>query len=331
MIIKIKKLLFCALIILFTIIFTPVSFAAVSLPWSTTYNCADWAQADLYAVAGQPWVASPLNCDGVVDYGGWLTSNGSKEQVTLAANNPGGGGGKGQRHWLGDGQTVNSGGTKIEFSSQSEFWMRWYMRFEQGFQWANPAGYKILYFNVGEQGSITPLFYGYNKLALPSGASGSYCASTGVNCYSADGTGWDAIMANGIPYIVAGTYIRATGVPTYFVPCTSSCATHKSSDGQWHSYEIHLKLNTPGQTDGISEFWIDGVKKLTNTDVNFIRTTGWTFVVIGSNAQYPYNGRDMYVDYDDIAVSTTGYIGPIASGIVTDTTPPSAPMGLVVQ
>ena len=327
MIIKIKKLLFCALIILFTIIFTPVSFAAVSLPWSTTYNCADWAQADLYAVAGQPWVASPLNCDGVVDYGGWLTSNGSKEQVTLAANNPGGGGGKGQRHWLGDGQTVNSGGTKIEFSSQSEFWMRWYMRFEQGFQWANLVAYKMLYINVGGQGAITPGWMSYNKLYM--GMLGN-CGGD-VNCTSIDGTGWDAIMANGIPYIQAGTYIRATGVPTYFVPCTSSCATHKSSDGQWHSYEVHFKLNIPGQSNGVAEFWIDGIKKTSYANANFGTATGWTLVVIGSNAQYPYNGRDMYVDYDDIAISTTGYIGPISGGSASDTTPPSAPSGVAVN
>ena len=68
--------------------------AAVSLPWSTTYNCPDWTQGDIYFTgtnsAGQTWKASPLDCDGVVNNGAWLTSSGSKEQITSSANYPGG-------------------------------------------------------------------------------------------------------------------------------------------------------------------------------------------------------------------------------------------------
>jgi len=57
--------------------------------------------------------------------------------------------------------------------------------------------------------------------------------------------------------------------------------------------------------------WIDGVKKIEYTDVDYGTTSGWSWFVIGSNQSTPDNGRNMYVDFDDIAVSNTGYIGPI--------------------
>jgi len=63
--------------------------------------------------------------------------------------------------------------------------------------------------------------------------------------------------------------------------------------------------------DGIAEMWVDGVRKIHYTDVDFGTASGWTYFAIGSNQRYPSNGRCMAVDFDDIAVSNTGYIGPI--------------------
>ena len=82
-----------------------IASAAINLPWSTTYNCPDWAQSNgLYNV----------NCDGLTGFGDWTCNNGDgtirEEQITAAANYPSGGGGKGQRHWLGDGVNNISGG-----------------------------------------------------------------------------------------------------------------------------------------------------------------------------------------------------------------------------
>ena len=34
-----------------------------------------------------------------------------------------------------------------------------------------------------------------------------------------------------------------------------------TSDGQWHAYEIHIKMETSSTTaDGVAEAWVDGNK-----------------------------------------------------------------------
>ena len=90
---------------------------------------------------------------------------------------------------------------------------------------------------------------------------------------------------------------------------------NKTSDGQWHLYEIHLKMDTNGR-NGIVEWRVDGVKMLHRTDVNFNykSRSGWSYMVIGDNGGRVANGvpSAYYVDYDDIVISTTGPIGPYA-------------------
>lgn len=237
----------------------------VDLFWFTTYDCDEWTQSQ-----GNP------NCDGLAFYGGW-TCNGDEEQITSAANYPDGNGGKGQRHWVGDGVNQNSGSLKKEFSFvQSELWIRWYMRYESGFKW-NPLGYdKWLYIDVGDNDAVIPQWYGSDKVNIHSAVYGN----DGQNHPSPEGNGWNTIM-NG---------------PT--------------SDGQFHCYEIHIKMDTNGY-NGVAEMWVDGVKKIEYTDVDYGTTSGWAWFVIGSNQSTPDNGRNMYVDFDDIAVSNAGYIGPI--------------------
>ena len=244
-----------------TILFPTISHAAVNLPWSTTYNCADWTQSN-----GSP------NCDGLTIYGDWNTSDGKEEQITAAANYPGGASGKGQRHWLGDGWTNNSGGTRIEWTSpQSELWIRTYMRFQSGLQWNPLVTYKIFYIDVTLPYHVVLNFDGPDKLSVsPFGYS-----------YYSNGNGWNTIMANG------GT--DANG--------------NKTSDGQWHLYEVHIKMDTNG-SNGIAEWWVDGVQILYRADVNYGTHAGWITMVIGSNSLSPANGQSAYyVDYDDISIS----------------------------
>jgi hypothetical protein len=49
--------------------------------------------------------------------------------------------------------------------------------------------------------------------------------------------------------------------------------------------------------------------------------------MIGSNQNSPNNGGCSSVDFDDIAISSTGYIGPIA-GRGAETKTPMAPKNL---
>ena len=242
--------------------------AAVNLPWSTTYNCADWA-----------WNGGidPV-CDGLIRGGDWTCDNGDgtvgREQITASANYSGGAGGKGQRHWLGDGSNNVSGGLSASFpSSQSEIWVRWYMRYEQGFQWNPYLVYqKILYFDPTSLPRLVVEYYGPDRLRIYSHASIR-------PSYASVGNGWNTIMANG----------------------STDANGNKTSDGQWHLWEFHVKIDTNG-TDGVLELWIDNNKVI---DVNNadLAAAPLSSLLIGSNAATPGNGRCMYVDYDDIIIS----------------------------
>ena len=100
-------------------------------------------------------------------------------------------------------------------------------------------------------------------------------------------------------------------------------------DGQWHCHELRIKLNSTGNTDGILQYWLDGVLKTNETNVNYhavdtdyFKNTG---VGIGNRGettgfQTPWRA----VEFDDFVVSTT-YIGP-----AKDATPPSPPHGVKI-
>ena len=268
--------------------FAPAAQAAVTLPWSTTYNCPDWTQSDgLYPPA--------INCDGLTGFGDWTCDNGDgtvrEEQITAAANFASGAGGRGQRQWVGDGANNNSGGLRVPLSRQEpELWIRWYMRYQQGFSWEFLNNDKILYINPGSPHCVIPEWYGFDY------ANVATCRSPN-NHLSAPGHGWNGIMGS------------------------------NAADGQWHMYEVHLKMDTNG-SDGIAEMWIDGVQRLSHSNVDFATQAGWDNIGLGNNQRNPLNGRCMAVDFDDFAVRTTGPIGPVGPA---DTLAPAAPSNLTVQ
>lgn len=241
---------------------------AVTLPWSTTYNCPETDQFQ------QGWP----NCDGLGVWGLW-TANGKGEQITTAANNPLGGGGRGQRQWNGDGHNVVSGGARISFSPVNEIYVRWYMRYQLGYKWEHLSYDKILYFS----GTNIPEFY-----------SEDY---------------WNFYVSGYDHTIPSAGFSTANGGAT--------------GDGKFHCYEIHEKIN-PGTNDDIGEFWLDGTYKgrVTGFDYN----GPFTGFGIGENQDSPANGTTAYVDFDDIAIQTTGPIGCLSSA-----TPPAAPTHLRVQ
>ncbi|MFZ3091297.1 MAG: hypothetical protein WA240_11820 [Nitrospirota bacterium] len=269
-----RKLVGISLIGIFSLLNPSTSISAVNLPWSTTYNCPEWKQTDSHYT----------NCDGLTHYGDWKTSDGKEEQITTAANYAGGGAGRGQRHWLGDGSANNSGGIRIEFTSpQQELWIRWYMRFQTGFTWSSLQNFKILYINVGQPSAVVIRFYSWDRMNVASNCPPQ-------NYPSPQGTGWNS-------FIAANGALDANG--------------NRKSDGQWNMYEVHIKMDTNG-SDGIAEMWIDGVRILSYSNVCFGTQGGWFTIVIGSNHAYSANGSAAYyVDYDDIVISTTEPIGPL--------------------
>lgn len=219
----------------------------------------------------------PPNCAGI-EIGVWATF--FETQITSDANNPDGDGGRGMRFWKGDGSNKSSNVAKLSFGYQKEFWVRWYMRYETGFAW-DPYYYDKLIYLVHDSTGMGGLSAAsITKLALWS---------------NNPSTAWKADI--GFQDIWGG------GTST--------------SDGSWHSIECYFKMDTD-TTDGAVKLWVDGVLKISETGLNLsggnatIQSEGWSGFTFDSNQSTPANGRHVYVDWDDMAISNIGYIGPNA-------------------
>ena len=255
-----------------------VTQAATALVWQTSFDCPEWTQSR--------GLSENVVCgvgDGIAGWGAWTTpQHPNGDEITLAANYPGGGGGRGFRHWRGDGSNVNSGGLLITLpATLPEMWIRFYMRYESGFNWS-PLNYtKDLYVNVTATGAFT------------------------VGFHSGDGFGVATISPSR----------NIIGSPGW-----ASVNGGTRADGLWHCYETHVKVNTSG-ANGIAEAWIDGRQSMSFHDVDFKMIPGWSFFGLGSNQATPANGGEKYTDYDDIAVSASGRIGCAGGGLVAPAPP----------
>jgi hypothetical protein len=268
-----------------------VSLAQVALPFSTTYACPEQSQKDTM------WVT----CDGIKGGGGWTTSNGSGEQITAAANYPLGGGGLGQRHWIGQssGNTNNSGGVFYRFSQTvQEVYIRWYIRWQ--------AGLKL--------GGDTPPISRAHKLVY---FTGSYCGQPGGCYFQMEGSRYHFVI-NGVGYPAGMGWDSMFGG-----------GGNAPSDGRWIMMEVHLKNATIGQNNGIVQWWVDGKLVMDHRNVGMQGSTGFSAFAFPSNHQFTtVQGAccDMYEDLDDVAIRTAGPIGPISGSSSSNL--PTAPANI---
>ncbi len=221
---------------------------------------------------------------------------GHSTEAVAEANYPDGAGGLGFRSWVGDGVNSQTGDARIDFPGgpQKELWIRWYQRYEQGFSWAggSPQYDKTLYINSNGNSSVLPQH-----------------ASNG---------GW-ALTMQGAP-----DYYQAVSQPNI----TWNDVFGSSSDGQFHLFEIYIKMDT-NSSDGIGRMWIDGNLVIDSNGLDYSggnssSRQGWTWMEFHSNQRSPENGRPYYVDYDDMAIyvepppntDSNGYpwIGPVNGG-----------------
>lgn len=76
--------------------------------------------------------------------------------------------------------------------------------------------------------------------------------------------------------------------------------------GKWYCIEAHVRLNSPGQSNGIQEFWIDGKLEARRDSLNFVRS----YTEYGINAIFFENywnsgsAQDQVRIFDNIVVST---------------------------
>ena len=166
----------------------------------------------------------------------------------------------------------------VTFSPASEMWFRYYIRFQSGFTWGRGVNMKTIYCNRGHPGT----FY----FGLHDGVIGGHV--------EVDSTG---------------------GIGNHYSTVTwAEWQGGAASNGKFHVLEVHARMNSSGRAaNGVLEFWLDGTRIYGNSTVHFSNSTGAQFsnCAVGENHRDPRNGADAYVDFDDIAVSATGYIGPI--------------------
>ena len=239
------------------------------------YNCPEWTYTD-----GAP------DCDGIAKYGGYsVTYQGAThyEEITSAANNPAGGGGRGQRHYIGygsgDGSFIMTGGMKISFpSTQTRLWIRWYQRWEPGFT-TNWHTFKNLFFRS------------------------SSAARQAVFHTHGDGR----VDLNPPDY---GTTQSGAAYGYAFYP-------GGVSDGTWQCFEVFIDI--PNSTFRV---WVNGDMVAESTNVDFSGVSPFQDFLLPSNSRY-LDTQVRYVDFDDIAITNTTpantdshgnpYIGPLNS------------------
>jgi hypothetical protein len=236
--------------------------------WSTTFNDVGACTQRVDCPSTTP--------DGVSMSWGSGCVNGKCTTITPAANYPNGGGGNGIRFWVGDGHNITSGAARVSLPAPTkELWIRWYARYEKGFNFNGLSYDKWLYLRTAGRSAII-----------------------------------EPVRSDGFAIIAQGTN-------DYYQASCTNCGfyTNNLANGEWHAYEVHMKMDTNGK-DGIGRLWIDGKLVIENTSVDWSNgdagtRKGWTWFDFHSNNREPANGRPMYFDYDDIAISTKGYIGPI--------------------
>ncbi len=205
-------------------------------------------------------------------------------RIWTPANNPAGGGGKGFRTYRGNGGTGQNDGShsfKITLPQlYSELWFRFYIRFENGFTW-------------GPNGVAAP---GYSKECRAAGANGFV--------YGIQGAGSWGVFTPPDHHIGNRSWEQTMG--------------GLKGDGLWHCHEWHIKNGAAG----IVEIWIDDVQvysysgNVPATDVEEVLCADNQNAVGDANGLSVDNGgtpTDWYTDYDDIAISDSGRIGPLVS------------------
>lgn len=246
-------------------IFTAASaMATVTLPFSTSFDSSGCSEGlNLYNNAS--------GCSGLSNGGNRNPVNCTYDSVVRAtANNPIGTG-RGVAHCVDPGKNYQGGTFTVNFPMQTEFWVRFYIKYQSGFSWSSMDEHKLLWMDGGPTGKCNIFSLSGDRMRFWNQLTSPYEV-----VYGSSGYGWDRL-----------------------------------SDGNWHYLEVHLKYGTNGHEDA----WFDGVK-VVNQDLNTTNSYGgWSHIEFMTNAAYP--GGTYEVDIDDIAISNTGYIGPLGGSVGT--------------
>jgi hypothetical protein len=291
-----KKFIAC---FVFCMLVNCTAFAATAnLPWSTSFeNCSNTNYPDDgWASGSNDTVWNNVN----VGSGGPVCVDNGFQQISTDANYPGGAGGCGWRRWVCGGPggrvTPATGSIIVHVNKLSEFWLRFYMRWQAGFEWNSRDKLffqKILFLRPLSSGGSVMDFQGPDHMTMTTQGGKAMGRRDNVVFANCPRCGWNTTNPNG--------EMQRNGI--------------RLGDGSWHAIEIHVKDQSgAGTFDGEWDLWIDGVLKSHVTGINYNRgaASGVTSIQFMINQRSPSNAKPMYNDIDDIAISATGYIGTLA-------------------
>ena len=197
--------------------------------------------------------------------------------------------------------SFSAGRTEFSFGGNPlEVYLGAWMRYSDPFTF-HPIGHKVNFFiltgpNPGCRNIATG--YGYDKL----GGAPQICWGIGTKSYSQNVRSWD----------------------------------HHAHLGEWHWYEMRVKVNTPGLADGIMQVWIDDLLYIDYSNVPFRDVgdnAGWG--TIQHTGEWGGGGGTITQTgywWIDHTVLSTGRIGMPRSGSAsTDSVAPVAPAGFRFQ
>ncbi|MBD1399343.1 hypothetical protein [Pelovirga terrestris] len=231
------------------------------------------------------------------------------ENLTHISASAANSGGYGARFWNWDGVNSHTPTVGVIFPSpQTELWIRWYIRYQEGYRWEALNYEKNLYIYTADR-----------YPAVITGALNDtwYIASSGLPQIGQS----QNVMSN-------KTWADVMGGPY--------------SHGQFLAIEVYLKMNSAlGVADGVARKWINGELVLDRNDLQHSGTnanalSGWMNFGFNENQSEVGNQRGpiginrAYIDYDDMVVynltppnlDAHGYpfIGPMSWGSVPVTT-----------
>ncbi len=213
-------------------------------------------------------------------------------------------------------------------SSYNDIYMRFYMAWQVNYQWASGIGMKFWHVQNWDGPGDSPWHYhtanyantqifGIGGLIEYSGSlyyMTAYSCEGSISCATRPDDGFDP--ENNADYKLLGTIsnLRSSGF----------------LDGNWHRWEAHYKVGTPGGNDGRHRLWLDGVLIYDSnthvpneggpTPIPFLpagSTSGrqWNMIALGGN-QNNYLGSEVeqWRAYDNLCIADTGPIGDTVCG-----------------
>ena len=143
--------------------------------------------------------------------------------------------------------------------------------------------------------------------------------SDGTNGWSARGTYRQPVVDDGNPFALhtpIGNYVYHADmegtygdVHLWIDDCRGILAKNR-----WYSVEQYLRMNNPGQNDGIIRSWIDGRLAHEKTDWRFRTVDTLKIEQIWMNVYHGGSGvpdDDIHLYIDNVVIATS-YIGPMA-------------------